>query len=57
MIRLLTAALGLLTLSFQQVTLATVYDCPNVQVALIDELPAVYSDCYLDFIGTGRRFP
>ena len=37
--------------------MATVYDCPNVQVALIDELPAVYSDCYLDFIGTGPAIP
>ena len=58
MIRLLTAALGLLTLSFQQATLATVYECPNVQVGLLGGgLPAVYSDCYLDFIGTGPRIP
>ena len=57
MIRLLTAALGLLTLSFQQATLATVYECPNVQAGLYGELPAVYSDCYLDFMGTGPRIP
>ena len=57
MIRLLKVALGLLTLAFQQTTFATVYDCPNVQVAGNSDAFFLYSDCYLDFIGTGPQIP
>ena len=53
-LRFLIAIFGLLFLSYQPATASpapTLYTCPNVQVGVAGAVavPAVYSDCYMDF--------